>query len=155
MASSAGARTLIATLRSSARSCARYTVAIPPWPISLRISYCPSVARRSAASCATAASGRGSVTAPGGVWSVGPDHGRCTGMPVPQRGQNDAPGPRLAPQRKQAEGGCAVISRAQDTAIVILLYLKDATCGDLLHSHAGRKHCPPRKECTGRADQER
>src|SRR6266849_5930650 len=91
---------------------------MPPRPTSTRISYCPRVARRSAASCASAASGRASILAPVGVASVGPDQGRCTGMPVPQRGQKDAPGPRLVPQRKQAEGGLGVIPTAQDTAIL-------------------------------------
>src|SRR5438876_630589 len=99
MSRSVGARTLIATLRSRARSWARYTVAIPPWPTAVRISYCPRVARRSAASCACAVSGRVSTTDPGGVATVGPDQGRCTGMPVPQRGQKAVPGPRVAPQR--------------------------------------------------------
>src|SRR6267142_4181455 len=92
---------------------------MPPCPTSTRISYCPMVARRSAASWASDASGRGS-TAPDGVATVGPDHGRCTGMPVPQRGQNGAPGPRVAPQRKQASGGFGVIPATQDTAIITL-----------------------------------
>src|SRR6267143_3816516 len=91
---------------------------MPPRPTSTRISYCPRVARRSAASCASAASERTSMLAPVGVASVGPDQGRWTGMPVPQRGQNEAPGARLAPQRRQADGGLGVIPAAEDTAIL-------------------------------------
>src|SRR5213592_54538 len=128
MSRSVGARTLIATLRSRARSWARYTVAIPPWPTAVRISYCPRVARRSAASCACAVSGRVSTTDPGGVATVGPDQGRCTGMPVPQRGQKAVPGPRVAPQRVQVEGWSVVIPAAQDTAIVLGWRLRHGVC---------------------------
>src|SRR3982074_1265275 len=88
---------------------------MPPRPTSARTSYDPGVAFRSAASCASAASGRVSMLASVGVATVGPDQRRGTGIPVPQRGQNDAPGPRLVPQRKQAEDGFEVIPTAQDT----------------------------------------
>src|SRR3979490_2994959 len=92
---------------------------MPPRPISTSTSYDPRVARRSAASCASAAPGRVSILPPVGVASVAPDQGRCTAIPVPQRGQKDAPGPRLVPHRKQEEGGLGVIPTAQDTAKLI------------------------------------
>ena len=95
MSSSAGASTLIATLRSSARSWARYTVAMPPRPSSARISYWPSVAWRRASTCALCSTRRtGGATvalAPPGV----------TGTLVPQRRQKNAPGAREVPQRAQ------------------------------------------------------
>src|SRR5881409_2827972 len=126
---------------------------MPPRPTSTRISYCPKVARRSAACCASAASGRTSMLAPVGVASVGPDQGRETGMPVPQRGQNDAPGLRLAPQRRQEDGGLGVIPTAEDTAIRGPALDAEPYClrqGSLRGENGG-----PRKEGAGLADQER
>src|SRR6267378_6302516 len=107
---------------------------MPPCPTSTRISYCPRVARRSAASCASDASGRASTMAPGGVATVGPDHGRCTAIPVPQRGQKDAPGPRLAPQRKQEEGGFGLMPTGQDTAILTPCAAKAPSCAPWYHA---------------------
>src|SRR5438876_1845554 len=98
MSKRAGASTLIATLRSRARSWARYTVAMPPRPSSARISYSPSVAWRRASSWA--------LCSTGGAWRTGgatvaPPPLGATGTLVPQRRQKYAPGAREVPQRAQ------------------------------------------------------
>ena len=98
MSNKAGDSTLIATLRSSARSWPRYTVAMPPCPSSSRISYSPSVARRSASSWAFETLDILSASTVD-VASVGAADPVGTGMLVPHRGQKNAPGPRRAPQR--------------------------------------------------------
>src|SRR6266480_7499012 len=102
MASRAGASTLIATLRSRARSWARWTVAIPPRPSSARISYSRRVAWRRASSWALGASGggrRGSGGEGGATWALA--RPAVTGTLVPQRRQKYAPGAREVPQRAQ------------------------------------------------------
>src|SRR5438876_7443003 len=69
---------------------------MPPCPSSARISYSPSVACGSASvMVARASAGGGPI---GMVCTASP---RPTGMLVPQRGQNSAPGPRFVPQRAQ------------------------------------------------------
>ena len=88
--------TLIATLRSSAMSCARYTVAIPPRPSSPSTSYSPSVASRSIwsrASARIADSGESTRTV------VTPPCGEE--ISKPQLAQKCAPGAMTAPQRVQ------------------------------------------------------
>src|SRR6266576_5287635 len=90
MSSRAGASTLIATLRSRARSWARYTVAIPPRPSSARTSYSPSWA------LCWAGSGRRT----GGA-TAAPAPPVVSGTLVPQRRQKYAPGAREVPQRAQ------------------------------------------------------
>src|SRR5205823_12034731 len=89
---------LIATLRSRARSWARYTVAIPPRPSSARTSYSPSVALRRASSWALCWAGSGRRT--GGA-TVAPAPPVVSGTLVPQRRQKYAPGAREVPQRAQ------------------------------------------------------
>src|SRR5205809_140026 len=89
MSKRAGASTLIATLRSRARSWARYTVAMPPRPSSARISYSPSVAWRRASSWAGCSAGGARRT--GGATVAPPPLG-ATGTLVPQRRQKYAPG---------------------------------------------------------------
>src|SRR6266481_816284 len=105
MSSRAGARTLIATLRSSARSWARNTVAIPPRPSSARISYSPSVACRRASIWALCSTRR-----TGGA-TVAPAPPVVTGTLVPQRRQKKAPGAREVPQREQYDWVSGAIDR--------------------------------------------
>src|SRR6266853_1983807 len=107
MSSRAGASTLIATLRSRARSWARYTVAIPPRPSSASTSYSPSVALRRASSWAVwwgdgrRGGGAAAALAPPVV----------TGTLVPQRRQKYAPGAREVPQRAQWDCVSGAINR--------------------------------------------
>src|SRR5207237_916269 len=110
MSSRAGASTLIATLRSRARSWARYTVAIPPRPSSARTSYSPSVALRRASSWALCWAGSGRRT--GGA-TVAPAPPVVSGTLVPQRRQKYAPGAREVPQRAQYDCVSGAIHRGR------------------------------------------
>src|ERR1041384_7309556 len=111
----AGDITLIATLRSSATSWARYTEAMPPCPSSPLISYSPIVAWRNVSIKPVGVSVMWEAAV--GVTYAVATCPCCPETSAPQLEQTRAPGGTAVPQREQVASGIVSESQYTDSAV--------------------------------------